>query len=765
MAAAPPAGARRRRRDRLPRPRHPALRADRRRLRGGARARPRAQPAQHRADAARRPQAERAGHPDRGRLQPRLHRARATTASATFCSTGGASGWRRDCIVDPERGFFVDQRWMDLVPGLAEDFHLLRDPGFNVAYWNLRLAHARARAGRRRARRRRAAPALPLQRLPTPTRRTALSKHQDRIRLGDDPVLAAALRRLRAGAARRGLRRGVGLAVHAANTTRSGLPLDRTMRRRLPRGASRRATSTRLAVRRRRRARVPRLVQRAAPTRGGATASPATWRRSTTRGRTSQAAYPDLDDADVARGLPRLGRASTAPRSWRSPTRCCRPPPAAHAAPSRERRRPDACRRSASNVAGYLNAELGRRRGRAPGRSSALDANGVPLLPVGPARAQQPPRPRLRRARAQIAAPFAINLVCVNADGLPHVRRAGRPGVLRRPLHDRRLVVGARASSPTQWHGAFDLVDEIWAGSRFVADALSGRRAGARARHAAAAGSGARPSAPDRARFGLARTAFIFLFSFDYNSVFERKNPLGAVEAFTRAFGRRRACSSCSSASTTSRTRRTTTGCGSRSRAHPHVRLHRRATSTPPTSTLLTASCDAYVSLHRSEGFGIGMAEAMLLGKPVVATDYGGNTRLPGRGARLPRARTAIVPVGDDAWPYPPERRGPSRTSTHAARQMRAVVRRPRRGPRARRARRRPAPPHAQPATRPGARMARRLATIDGAPRRAAAADGAGRHRRRRATSCSRASTAARCRRRTRRSARPGASRASWRCG
>ena len=43
----------------------------------------------------------------------------------------------RDCIVDPERGFFVDQRWIDLVPGMAEDFHVLRDPGFNVAYWNL----------------------------------------------------------------------------------------------------------------------------------------------------------------------------------------------------------------------------------------------------------------------------------------------------------------------------------------------------------------------------------------------------------------------------------------------------------------------------------------------------------------------------------------------------------------------------------------------------------------------------------------------------
>ena len=46
----------------------------------------------------------------------------------------------RDCIVDPERGFFVDQRWMDFAPAMAESFLLLRDPGFNVAYWNL---HAR----------------------------------------------------------------------------------------------------------------------------------------------------------------------------------------------------------------------------------------------------------------------------------------------------------------------------------------------------------------------------------------------------------------------------------------------------------------------------------------------------------------------------------------------------------------------------------------------------------------------------------------------
>ncbi len=42
--------------------------------------------------------------------------------------------------------------------------------------------------------------------------------------------------------------------------------------------------------------------------------------------------------------------------------------------------------------------------------------------------------------------------------------------------------------------------------------------------------------------------------------------------------------------------------------------------------TDLLTCADVYVSLHRAEGFGRGMAEAMFLGKPVIATNYSGNT-------------------------------------------------------------------------------------------------------------------------------------------
>ena len=134
------------------------------------------------------------------------------------------------------------------------------------------------------------------------------------------------------------------------------------------------------------------------------------------------------------------------------------------------------------------------------------------------------------------------------------------------------------------------------------------------------------PTAPKRKRFGIPDDRFVFLFSFSALSSIARKNPFAVVKAFERAFADIR-------------------------HHRPLLILKSTYMSGYPTAmkdlqTLLDrvggrlidenysremmnellACADAYVSLHRCEGFGLGMAEAMFLGKPVIATSYSSNT-------------------------------------------------------------------------------------------------------------------------------------------
>jgi len=86
----------------------------------------------------------------------------------------------------------------------------------------------------------------------------------------------------------------------------------------------------------------------------------------------------------------------------------------------------------------------------------------------------------------------------------------------------------------------------------------------------------------------------------------------------------------------------------------------------------LTASCDCYVSLHRSEGFGLTMAEAMYLGKPVIATAYSGNMDFMNESNAL-LVDYDRVPIGEDAGPYGPDGEWADPDLADAARQLRRV--------------------------------------------------------------------------------------------
>lgn len=140
---------------------------------------------------------------------------------------------------------------------------------------------------------------------------------------------------------------------------------------------------------------------------------------------------------------------------------------------------------------------------------------------------------------------------------------------------------------------------------------------------------------PARARafvqktFALPRDAFVFLVVFDSFSFVQRKNPIGSIRAFLKAFpkdkdvrlvlktqNRRRVADPAQIAIWEEVDKLIA--------SDPRILLMNE-TLTYDDLLLLKRGCDVYVSLHRSEGWGFGMIEAMNLGVPVVCTGYSGN--------------------------------------------------------------------------------------------------------------------------------------------
>jgi glycosyltransferase involved in cell wall biosynthesis len=174
---------------------------------------------------------------------------------------------------------------------------------------------------------------------------------------------------------------------------------------------------------------------------------------------------------------------------------------------------------------------------------------------------------------------------------------------------------------PPAWSPAASLIHEIWAPSRFSAGALEPLAPGrVRVVPHPVAVSPPNPSALGRADFGLPADAVITLVSFSLASSFARKNPLAAIEAFRSASGERndrlllKIAHADHAPQDLALIRQAAAGAA-------NIRLETRILPAPD-SHALTRCCDIVLSLHRSEGFGLVPAEAMLLGKPVVATGW-----------------------------------------------------------------------------------------------------------------------------------------------
>jgi glycosyltransferase involved in cell wall biosynthesis len=216
--------------------------------------------------------------------------------------------------------------------------------------------------------------------------------------------------------------------------------------------------------------------------------------------------------------------------------------------------------------------------------------------------------------------PFTV----INVAPTPYFARAyERSGLFRREgVYRIAYWAWELETIPDEWLEVAPLLDEIWAPTEFVAQAMRSRLR----LPVFKMGPGVevdRVEKVSKSDLGIPEDHYVFLFMFDMYSELERKNPCAVIRAFRTAFARNE--------------KATLVIKVSRGHADP-AGLARLKTAASEAGVVFIDQvvarekaygfiemADCFVSLHRSEGFGLGLAEAMLLGKPAIATRYSGN--------------------------------------------------------------------------------------------------------------------------------------------
>jgi len=446
------------------------------------------------------------------------------------------------CLVSIENNLFVDQRWMDLVPALFQGVRILREPGYNVAYWNL---HERAVC---------CGDPVTVNGEPLyffhfsgfdPEKLWVVSKYQDRYTQNDTGGARRLYSRYRDLLLENGWRETSGWK-YGNDFFQTGVKIPPSARRYY-------------------------------------------W--------------------GLGHDVEHLGN----PFLWLNNSSEARPVPKFNP--------DDQCTfQPGVNLMGYFQAETGVGEG-ARSNWRIIKASGARYVvnnwidPTSKNLEGFPEKPATGN-------PFMTNLVTVNADQFPTF--AKEHYAYMSGHYNIGYWAWELADFPAEWATSFGYVDEVWTPSEFVRNAVASQSpVSVRVVPHSLDVDAEIAAAADRRKLGLSPDSFVFLFAFDFHSFVERKNPLGLIAAFNKAFGDRQ---------DVQLVLKTIHG-----DAHEHelkalqnaargsnVLVLDRIMTRAATQELM-ASADCYVSLHRSEGFGLTMAEAMLLGKPVIATAYSGN--------------------------------------------------------------------------------------------------------------------------------------------
>ena len=269
--------------------------------------------------------------------------------------------------------------------------------------------------------------------------------------------------------------------------------------------------------------------------------------------------------------------------------------------------------------------------------------------------------------------PYAFNLICMAAP--IHARWLLEQGFSG--LRERYTLVSWPWETelwPEAWTPLLHVADEIWPSSAFTARSLLAYSGKDRPLHqmpmAVEIADLDRITCPQtrsttRRSHGLPVQDVIFAFGFDFNSTAARKNPLAVLEAFQQAFPFDQSDPLAARVALMIKTfpprRFNPDYAWLQARVAEDPRLHLVVGHLDRDELLqLYGCCDVFVSLHRSEGFGRGLAEALQLGLHVIATDFGGNTDFcsgplahPVRFERVPIPRGAYPCADGHHWAEP----------------------------------------------------------------------------------------------------------------
>jgi glycosyltransferase involved in cell wall biosynthesis len=287
--------------------------------------------------------------------------------------------------------------------------------------------------------------------------------------------------------------------------------------------------------------------------------------------------------------------------------------------------------------------------------------------------------PALARVDPDVPSPPVTDVTSAGASGalvihlnpplVPHAR------LLIRRTADRK-VIGYWAWElpriPSDWRLGARYVHDIWTPSEFCAQAIRAVVPNRPIHVVPHPVAHPEPANLDRQAFGLPQDAFVVLAMLHQGSGFIRKNPLGAIRAFRTAFGNRRDAvlvlklvRDVDLPWAEHSLRAALDGC-------TNIRI---IEGTLPASGLaaLMAASDALLSLHRAEGFGLVPAEAMRLGKPVVATGWSGNMEFMDAGSAC-LVGYRLVPVQDPQGLYDQSQEWAEPDEAEAARWLRLLA-------------------------------------------------------------------------------------------